>query len=93
MDLKEYLTNLVLKSEFLEKASIYQNLTILWYLKEEANKEQSENFLNEIQKTIKENLKGVSIEFKIVDEIEIAKEEIIYSGEYLKEGENIEWIF
>lgn len=84
MDLKNYLATITAGSKLLEKASMFQTITILWYLKENVNKEEAENFLNEIQKTIKTNVKGINIEFKLVDEIEIAKEEIIYVPKYIQ---------
>lgn len=78
MELNQYLQSIVNGSKILEKSSIHQSITILWTLREGVNREGAENYLVEIQNNIKNNFKGPTIEFKIVDEIEIIKEEIEY---------------
>ena len=78
MNIQQYLETIITDLGFLDKASVIQSLKILWYLKEGTNKEEAEKQLIEIQKEIKRNITGINIEFKLVDEIEIVKEEIIY---------------
>jgi len=73
--LKQYLHHLVSGSSILEKALIKQKITVLWFLKENINRQEAENFLNEIQKNIKKVI-TYNIEFKIVDEVEVCKPEI-----------------
>jgi uncharacterized protein (DUF1499 family) len=82
--LKQYLSNLVSGSNIIEKVAIRETVTILWYLKKGINKEESENYLNEVKKSIKNNFVG-NVEFKVVEDIESIKEEICYERECSKE--------
>lgn len=78
MNLNQYLNVLVSQSNIFEKATVYETTTVLWTLKEGADKEEAEKSLDEIKKTIKKQLPSTTIEFKIVNEGEIVKQETIY---------------
>jgi hypothetical protein len=79
MDLNQYLGNVVNRySNLFVQARTFQKLEVYWNLKDGVSKEEAQPILDNVLIEVKINIPGILIDFKIIDDVEIVKEEIPY---------------